>query len=269
MHGWWHCCREYFFLFMRRLHSNRPPRSQVLYLTAGTANGPAAQALFDEPAGLADGCRWQSLYRRQPESHDSQAFIGCMVTTFAGRAGHQGSANGSGTNAFSNPSDVALASNGTLYISDTGNNTIRSISTNGVVATLAGMAGQSGTTNGKAALQDLVAAGYCGRSWRRDIVADSGNHPIRKINSCGCGCDICGFTDRLGKCRWDGRCGRFNCPAGLAVDNNSNIFVSDANNYTIRKITPTGAVSTWAGLAGNEGAADGMGILARFGKPAD
>ena len=53
----------------------------------------------------------------------------------------------------------------------------------------------------------------------------------------------------------------------MAVDGSGNVYVADTNNYTIRKITPAGVVSTLAGLAGTSGSADGTGSAARFNYP--
>ena len=61
---------------------------------------------------------------------------------------------------------------------------------------------------------------------------------------------------------------RFNCPAAVAVDSATNIYVADCFNHTIRKITPAGVVSTLAGLPGVWGNADGTNSAARFYEPA-
>lgn len=240
-------------------------------LTTGSTDGPAAVALFNDPAGLAIDAGG-NVYVADNANHAIRKLSSSgIVTTIAGRASQAGSANGSGTNAFfNNPSGIALASNGALYVSDTGNNTIRSVSTNGVVATLAGFAGQSGTTNGTGTLARFNAPlGIAVDNAGIIYVADSGNHTIRKVTPAGVVSTLAGSPAVWGST--DGAAGAalFNCPVGVVVDSNGNIFVSDANNYTIRKITPAGVVSTWAGLAGVEGAVDGMGNAARFGKPAE
>lgn len=58
---------------------------------------------------------------------------------------------------------------------------------------------------------------------------------------------------------------RFNRPWGVATDRDGNVYVADAGNYTVRKITPAGAVSTLAGMAGTTGNLDGAGANAQFG----
>jgi sugar lactone lactonase YvrE len=70
-----------------------------------------------------------------------------------------------------------------------------------------------------------------------------------------------GSTDGIG------RAARFNNPNGVAVDSAGNVYVADSGNHTIRKVTPAGAVTTLAGLAGSPGSADGTGSAARFFQP--
>src|SRR2546427_5715929 len=56
-------------------------------------------------------------------------------------------------------------------------------------------------------------------------------------------------------------------PSGVAVDTNGNVYVGDQFNYTIRKVTPAGGVTTLAGLTGRYGSADGTGSGARVNDP--
>jgi sugar lactone lactonase YvrE len=73
-----------------------------------------------------------------------------------------------------------------------------------------------------------------------------------------------GATDGIGSAAL------FNNPRGIAVDNNTNVYVTDLYNHTIRKLMPSGTnwvVSTIAGLAGSSGSADGTNSNARFNGP--
>ena len=60
---------------------------------------------------------------------------------------------------------------------------------------------------------------------------------------------------------------QFSCPEAIAVDTAGNLFVTDRCNHIIRRVTPSGVVTTFAGLAGNPGSADGSGTAARFNVP--
>src|SRR6266849_4433383 len=65
-----------------------------------------------------------------------------------------------------------------------------------------------------------------------------------------------------------GAAARFSSPIGVATDSAGNVYVADSDNSTIRKITPTGMVSTLAGSAGIGGSTDGTGAAASFGSSA-
>lgn len=240
-------------------------------LVSGSSNGPVATALFSDPTGLAMDTAG-NVYIADNQNHAIRKLsTNGIVSTLAGKFGISGSADGTGTNAsFNNPSGIAIASNGTLYVTDTGNNTIRCITANGVVTTLAGLAGQTGTTNASGSLARFSSPlGIAIDASGMIYVADSGNHTIRKVTSAGLVTMFVGSPGVWGTNNGAGASALFNGPVGIAIDSHSNLFVSDSNNDTIRKITPSGNVTTWAGAPGMDGTNDGTGNLALFCHPGE
>jgi sugar lactone lactonase YvrE len=201
-----------------------------------------------------------------------------IVSTVAGSAGHPGSADGPGSGArFNSPRAVAVDNSscatfsptrGALYVADTGNNTVRMIM-NGVVTTLAGLAGTSGSSDGTGsdvrfnepsgiAVDNINGVVY---------VADRANHTIRKIEPGGIVTTIAGLAGTSGTADGIGSTARFNNPTGLAVDATGIVYIADTNNHTIRSMTPDGVVTTLAGMGGSPGSDDGTGAAARFSNP--
>ena len=194
-----------------------------------------------------------------------------IVTTFAGDARVWGSVDGSGSAArFYCPDDVACDAAGNVYVADTDNATIRKITPDGVVSTLAGDArAPTGSADGvgSAARFDYPGGVACD-STGNVYVADSLNNTIRKITPDGVVSTLAGDADvPAGHADGAGAQARFDYPAAVACDAAGNVYVADSNNCTIRKITPDGVVSTLAGKAGAKGHTDGMGAEARFKNP--
>jgi streptogramin lyase len=239
--------------------------------TAGTNNGPASQALFSDPTGIAvavDG----SVYIADNQNHTIRKIsANSTVETFAGKAGEPGNANGPKSEArFDSPSGIVVAPDGTLFVTDTGNHTIRCISANGDVSTIAGIAGQSDFANGIGSDARFNSPLGIARSTSGTLyVADSGNHVVRAIAPDNTVTTLAGEPEVWGSSDGTGAAAHFNNPVGIAMDSHGAIFVADANNYTIRKISSLGEVTTFVGLTGKDGSADGPGTQARFGKPAE
>jgi len=100
------------------------------------------------------------------------------------------------------------------------------------------------------------------------FVPDSGNHVIRKITPAGAVTTLAGAAGQVGSDDGIGATARFSSPAFIAKDASGNFYVTDQGNHTIRKITPSGTVTTLAGTAGQTGTIDGLGAAARFNVPA-
>jgi sugar lactone lactonase YvrE len=169
-------------------------------------------------------------------------------STLAGTAS-VGSQDGAGANArFYSPRAAAVDAAGNSYLVDTGNHVIRKITSAGVVSTLAGRAGMPGTADGTGDAarfdtpQDIAidAAGNL-------FVTDTANHTIRKITPAGVVTTLAGAAKVSGNIDGSAAAARFNQPLGIAIDQAGNLFVTEEGNGAIRKITPAGAVSTYAG----------------------
>jgi len=185
-----------------------------------------------------------------------------QVTTLAGEAGQGGSSDGVGSQArFLHPSGVAMDGNGNLFVADSGNSTIRRISPAGEVTTLAGEAGQRGSSDGTGAqarfdlpdsgLQFNDASGLATDGAGNVYVADTNNHTIRRITPEGVVTTLAGSAGERGSTDGIGAEARFDRPQGLATDGRGNVYVADTGNHTIRKITADGAVSTIVGRPGD------------------
>jgi len=195
------------------------------------------------------------------------------VTTLAGLPGEAGHTEGTGSGArFFYPNDVALDGAGNAFVAE-GNHIIRKVTPEGVVTTLAGLAGSSGSADGTGSgARFFEPHSLTVDSAGNVYVADFINSTIRKITPDGVVTTLAGRTGIFGSANGIGGAARFNAPQGIAVDNSGNLYVSDTDNATIRKVTAVGTnwvVTTLAGLARNPGSADGTGNAARFSGPFD
>ncbi|RPJ61864.1 MAG: hypothetical protein EHM23_05360 [Acidobacteria bacterium] len=192
-----------------------------------------------------------------------------VVTTIAGQPENPGSADGPVEIAtFSSPRDVALGTDGSIYVAEYGNHAIRKITPGGTVETVAGQKGVRGSKDGVGTeAQFYQCSGLCTDKAGNIYVADSGNHTIRRISPAGDVSTVAGLAGSYGSSDGEGSEARFWRPRGIDVDASGNLYVCDQSNHTIRKITPDGSVNTIAGRAGEVGSQDGPGNLARFNSP--
>jgi len=135
------------------------------------------------------------------------------------------------------------------------------------VTTFAGT-GTAGATDGNSLTTatfnkpQIVLAGKSGEIY----VAELNNHRIRKIQN-GAVSTFAGST--LGYADGVGTAAQLDQPYGMALDGVGNLYVAEVGNHVIRKITPDGAVSTFAGsVVGSTGATNGVGLEATFARPA-
>jgi len=191
------------------------------------------------------------------------------VTTLAGSPALPGFADGPLAVArFADPTAIAVDALGNVYIADTANHTIRKVTLLGVVTTLAGVAGEAGSTDGTGAAARFDSpSGIAVDAAGNVFVADTGNHTIRRISAGGIVSTLAGVGGQPGADDGNGTAARFNTPLGIAVDALGNLFVADSANHTLRKVTPTGKVTTFAGTPENFGSSDGTSTNASFNNP--
>ena len=234
-------------------------------LATGSANGTGSAASFNGPAGIALDPTGDLDVADVYNDEIRKVTPAGVVTTFAGST-TPGDSNGTGTSAsFYDPVGVTVDSAGDAYVADTENNEIRKITPAGVVSTFAGSltAGHADGTGAAASFYTPygVAVDVAGNVY----VADSGNNEIRMITSTGIVSTLAGSTTP-GNADGTGSAASFNRPIGVAVDSGGDVYVADVSNNEIRKITPTGVVTTLAG-SGAPGSANGTGSAALFYDP--
>ena len=133
------------------------------------------------------------------------------------------------------------------------------------VTTLAGT-GEAGAVDGPGSTASLNRPhGITVSASGEIIVADRGNHLIRKIKTDGSVVTLAG-TGKAAYAEGSGAKAAFNEPIAVAIDRKGNIFVADRNNHRIREIAPDGKVKTLAG-SGQAGFADGYDHKAQFNQP--
>lgn len=172
-------------------------------------------------------------------------------------AGHdEGSADGPGDRAqFANPWGVAADSAGNIYVADTANGLLRRIKADGTVETVAGVAGQSASTDGtgkeaRFSAPCAVAIGPDGSIYVAEVTG-----ALRKVTPEGV---VTTVVKDLGS--------QLN-PRGLAVDRAGIIYVSDYHDFVVRKIDPDGKMTVVAGQRGKSGNVNGPAKNAQFDFP--
>ena len=172
-----------------------------------------------------------------------------IITTVAGNGtlGYYGDGDPATSAALNGPSHVALDAAGNLYIADSGNNVIRKVS-NGVITTIAGngIAGCCGDGGPPANAFFNRPSGLAFDTAGNLYIADTLNYRIREIShgtiTTVAGTGTNGFTGDGGPAT----AAELFAPYGVAVDVAGNLYIADASNQRIRKVT-NGTITTFAG----------------------
>lgn len=147
------------------------------------------------------------------------------------------------------PRGLAVLSGGDVVLSDMNQHTIRLLDPGtGGLTVLAGATDQPGFANGAGATARFNEPYDVVVTQAGDLlVADYGNHCIRKVASDGTTSTYAGSCGNSGYVDGTSAAARFNNPQGLAIDSAGNLYVTDAGNYRVREIAADGTVSTVAG----------------------
>ena len=246
----------------------------VITSDGGTATGSAItltvnSALIPFPVSLTvDGSG--NLYVTDSSVHTVHKITTTnRVSTLAGSSGAAGASNGTSENArFNQPSGITTTAAGLLTVVDMANTLIRRVTSTGVVTTLAGSANLRGNEDGAGTAATFgMPIGIAQDSSGTFTIADATNHTLRKMTAANAVTTLAGEAGTTGSTDGSGSSARFNYPAGVATHPVGGIYISDATNNLIRKVTPAGAVTTLAGVVAVSGWQDGTGRGALFNQP--
>lgn len=257
-------------------YADNPVGTAIGKGSSGSVDGDANTALVRSPNGVAIGYDSPGYEAYAYWTEDDSCVVRKLTAyplngnrkavTIAGKAYTCGAADGAGAAArFNRPQGiVANTRTGEVFVADGGNYTIRRIQGN-TVTTIAGLAGQSGKTDGMGtAARFSYPRGLALDRQENLYVADG--YSVRKIDPVGAvttlaGTGAAGYKDGPGK---DAQFSRLN---GIAVDENGYVYVADSGNHCIRQIAPDGSVTTLTGVVSTKGAADGKLNAATFDSP--
>ncbi len=224
--------------------------------------GPATKAALTYPQGLQTDASG-NLYIADSASNRIRVInSGGIISTLAGDG--QASFNGDGGPAakaeLADPASIAVDSSGQIYIADTENNRIRKVSASGVMSTFLGTGAADSLQDGGPATSASLASpnGLAVDKAGNLYICDTANQRIRELRTDGtiitfAGNGSIGFSGDGGPAT----AASFAFPQAISFDGAGNLYVADRNNHRIRRVTPAGIISTFAGNGFGGFAGDG------------
>ncbi len=205
-------------------------------------NGPRATAV-DASGNVYVSDLRNNVVRKVAKDGSISNFAGTGTAGFGGDGGNATAAQLNG------PAGLAVDGSGSVYIADTQNNRVRKVTAQGVISTVAGTgtAGSSGDGGSAASAQLNTPYGVALDSASNLYIAEFGGNKVRKVS----GSNISTFagtgTAGYGGDGAQAAAAQLNGPQAVAVDGSGNVYIADTNNFVIRKVIGSGAISTWAG----------------------
>jgi len=232
--------------------------------------GPATSARINYPSGIALDAAGSLFIADYYDNRIRKVTPTGIITTVAGNgtSGFSGDGGPATSAQLSYPSGIALDAARNLFIGDSGNHRVRKVTPAGITTTVAGngtdgFSGDGGpATSAQLSFPDGIAVDTGGNL----LIADSGNNRIRKVTPAGIISTVVG--DGTSGFRGDGgpaTSAQLDNPEDLALDAAGNLFIADTYNTRIRKVTPTGMITTVAGngqgFSGDGGPATSAGLV--------
>ena len=237
------------------------PTTGVITTIAGTGargyagdGGPAAAAVLNLPRAVAVTGDGDVLIADTDNQRIRRIdHVTGVITTVAGtgRYGHGGDGGPATAARLASPQALALAADGTVFVADTRNARIRRIDPDtGIITTIAGTGapGDSGDGGPATAARLALPRGLTLATDGSVYVADAGAHRVRRVDPAGVITTVAGVGQR--GCTGDGgpaTDAALAAPSGLAVGPGGSLYIADAANNRIRRVTPAGVISTYAG----------------------
>ncbi len=211
-----------------------PATAAQIYYPACLALSPSGELYFSGP----------NVVRKVNSAGIISTVAGTIAGGFSGDGGYATAAK------LSNPTGLIFDRNGNLLIADTRNHRIRKVDTSGIITTIAGNGTPTYSGDGGAA---TAASFYYPQVLAIDstgniFVSDVGNYRVRKINPAGIITTFAGngaatFSGDGGSATAAG----FNYPTGIAIGPDGYLYIGDFYNARVRKVSPAGIISTFAG----------------------
>jgi len=231
-----------------------------------SVDGSSSTASFFVPVGIAVG-QDGGLFVSEQSGKIRRVAVNGDVVTFAGNTSGNYT-DGNGTSAsFGNLIGIAIDSSGQLFAADAGWPTIRIITPAADVSTFAGSAASGSADGNGTAAEFLTPVAVAVDATSNVYVADFQGCVVRKISPTRDVITLAGTSGTCGFADGSGGAALLNHPFGIAVNAAGDIFLADTANNRIRRITPAGVTTTFAG-SGVAGSTDGDADVASFNAPA-